>query len=51
MYELFLRLTPLLLFLSMNAHAGIDETVDTFFNDYLGWLASLIFNLKLSAGT
>lgn len=35
--------TPLLLLVSFNLHAGIDETVDTFFNDYLGWFASLIF--------
>jgi len=34
---------PFLLFVSVNAHAGIDETVDAFFNDYLGWFASLIF--------
>ena len=39
----FARLIPLLLLVSMNTHAGIDETVDTFFNDYLGWFASLIF--------
>ncbi len=32
-----------LLFSTMRAHAGIDETVDAFFNDYLGWFASLIF--------
>ena len=26
-----------------NVFAGIDETVDVFFNDYLGWFAGLIF--------
>jgi len=33
----------LTLLLSGSAFAGIDETVDAFFNDYLGWFASLIF--------
>ncbi len=32
-----------LLLTSSVAFAGIDEAVDTFFNDYLGWFASLIF--------
>jgi AGCS family alanine or glycine:cation symporter len=42
--KLFLRgsLLSSILFAS-NAFAGIDETVDAFFNDYLGWFASLIF--------
>ena len=31
------------LLFAMNAYAGIDETVDAFFNDYLGWFATLIF--------
>jgi len=34
---------PILLLLSVNVHASIDEAVDTFFNDYLGWFASFIF--------
>ncbi|MCL4145308.1 UNVERIFIED_CONTAM: hypothetical protein GTU68_052855 [Idotea baltica] len=38
-----LGITGLLLLASFNAYAGIDETVDAFFNDYLGWFASLIF--------
>lgn len=33
----------LLLLFSPLTHASIDQTVDTFFNDYLGWFASLIF--------
>ncbi len=32
-----------LLFASSNAFAGIDQAVDHFFNQYLGWFASLIF--------
>lgn len=39
----YIRLIALLLMASSSAHAGIDETVDAFFNDYLGWFASLIF--------
>jgi len=35
--------TSILLLISTNVLAGIDETVDAFFNDYLGWFASLIF--------
>ncbi|MGB0849345.1 MAG: alanine/glycine:cation symporter family protein [Thiolinea sp.] len=33
----------LLLLFATSANAGIDETVDAFFNDYLGWFAGLIF--------
>lgn len=32
-----------LLFLSANTYASIDQAIDTFFNDYLGWFASFIF--------
>lgn len=35
--------TSILLLMSTNVLAGIDESVDAFFNDYLGWFASLIF--------
>ena len=33
----------LIALISPQAHAGIDQTVDAFFNDYLGWFAGLIF--------
>ena len=41
----FSRLIPVLLLLlvSTTTHAGIDEVVDKFFTDYLGWFAGLIF--------
>jgi len=38
-----LILISILLFVSANVYASVDETVDAFFNDYLGWFASLIF--------
>ena len=48
----FIRIIPLLtLALSFKAHAGIDETVDAFFNEYLGWFASLIFTSVPFGGT
>ncbi|MEM7257643.1 MAG: alanine:cation symporter family protein, partial [Pseudomonadota bacterium] len=37
------RIVVLSALLSSQAQAGIDQTVDAFFNDYLGWFASLIF--------
>lgn len=36
-------ITLMTLTMSFAAQAGIDETVDKFFNDYLGWFAGLIF--------
>ncbi len=46
------RLTALsALLFSVNSYAGIDETVDAFFNDYLGWFASLIFTSVPIGGT
>jgi AGCS family alanine or glycine:cation symporter len=46
------RLTALsALLFSLNAYASIDETVDAFFNDYLGWFASLIFTSVPIGGT
>ena len=38
-----ISLLGILLLTSGIAHAGIDETVDAFFTNYLGWFASLIF--------
>ena len=40
-----------LLLLATRAHAGIDETIDTFFNDYLGWFAGAIFTSVPINGT
>ena len=40
-----------LLLLATRAHAGIDETIDAFFNDYLGWFAGAIFTSVPINGT